>query len=247
MLELIHEVFDPLPRQGPGDDGSTRRALECMTGLPERPRILDIGCGSGAQTAALARLTRGEITALDNHAPYFEVVRARAAQAKAADRVRCVEGDMAALDFDEGAFDAIWSEGAIYTMGFEKGLREWCRLLRPRGYLAVTEISWLRDDPSEKSVRFFESEYPAMTDVATNRAMVEACGYQLVEQFTLPESSWWDDFYHPLEKRVRLLRAERAGDLEMQQFLDSVQEEIELYRRHSEDYGYVFFVARWRD
>lgn len=77
MEELIYEVYGSLPRQGPGDDASTGRALALMTELPENARILDVGCGSGAQTVSLARRTRGTVTALDNHAPFLEALRAR--------------------------------------------------------------------------------------------------------------------------------------------------------------------------
>ena len=50
------------------------------------------------------------------------------------------------LKFEDGSFDIIWSEGAIFVIGFEKGLREWRRLLTPDGYVAVSELSWLQSD-----------------------------------------------------------------------------------------------------
>ena len=36
---------------------------------------------------------------------------------------------MDALDFPEHNFDIIWSEGAIYIMGSEAGLRQWKPML----------------------------------------------------------------------------------------------------------------------
>jgi SAM-dependent methyltransferase len=248
VLDLIYEVFDPsLPRQGPGCEEATIRALEAMTGLPERPRILDIGCGTGAQTLTLARRTLAEIVAVDNHAPYLEALRARAAEAGMADRVTCVEADMARLDFEEGSFDALWSEGAIFVLGFEKGLRQWRPLLSARGYLAVTEATWLRADPSTEIRRFWEAEYPAITDVSTNLAVIEACGYRSIEHFALPVSAWWADFYLPLEDRVGALEAGYADNAEALGFLQSVRTEIEMYRRYSDEYGYVFYVLRRTD
>jgi hypothetical protein len=50
---------------------------------------------------------------------------------------------MEQLTFDEKFFDVIWSEGAIYNIGFEKGLSLWRKYLKDDGYIAVSEISWL--------------------------------------------------------------------------------------------------------
>lgn len=244
MGEPIYEVFDAsLPRLGPGCEAATVRALEAMTGLPERPRILDVGCGTGAQTLVLARHTRGEIVAVDNHPPFLGALRARAAEAGLADRVETVEADMAAVAFDDGSFDVVWSEAAIYCVGFEEGLRRWRRFLAPDGWVAVSEATWLCARPSAAARRFWESEYPAITDAASNLARLEACGYRSVTHFTLPASAWWD-YYRPLERRVDALERSSAGDAERTRFLESVRAEIEMYRRHGSEYGYIFYVAQ---
>ena len=57
LIELLIALHDGLPRQGPGDSASTRRALALCASLPDAPEILDIGCGTGAQTLTLAAAT----------------------------------------------------------------------------------------------------------------------------------------------------------------------------------------------
>ena len=244
MEELIYEVYGSLPRQGPGDDASTGRALGLMTELPENARILDVGCGSGAQTVSLARRTGGTVTALDNHAPFLEALRARAGEAGVANRVRSVVGDMNDLRFEDGSFDAIWSEGAVYFVGFEKALREWRRLLTPGGYLAATHVCWLTDRPSNEIRRYWEVEYPDITDVDTNLKAAEAAGYRVLGTFALPKSAWWDDYYRPLESSLPGWRERYAHNPGALEFLDYAQHEVEMYRRFSDEYGYVFYVLR---
>ncbi|MFB7264903.1 transferase, partial [Streptomyces nojiriensis] len=43
-----------LPRQAPGSDASTRHLLSLCGPLPERPRVLDLGCGPGRSVLPLA-------------------------------------------------------------------------------------------------------------------------------------------------------------------------------------------------
>ncbi|MGE5484827.1 MAG: hypothetical protein ACM3X4_07420 [Ignavibacteriales bacterium] len=48
---------------------------------------------------------------------------------------------MLQLSFPPESFDLIWSEGAIYIMGFGNGLTAWKPLLRRGGYVVVSELS----------------------------------------------------------------------------------------------------------
>ena len=69
------EVHSNLPREGPGDNESTKKAYLMLKDLPENPRILDIGCGPGMQTIELAKLSGGQIVAVDNHQPFLEQLK----------------------------------------------------------------------------------------------------------------------------------------------------------------------------
>jgi cyclopropane fatty-acyl-phospholipid synthase-like methyltransferase len=84
MMQIIHDVFDPsLPRLAPGDNESTRRALEMLygaglEGAHEEFRVLDIGPGNGAQTLRLAAELGCRVTAVDNHQPHLDELERRA-------------------------------------------------------------------------------------------------------------------------------------------------------------------------
>ena len=189
-MQLFCELHSQMPRQGPGDTACTRRAFTMLTGLPPRAEVLDLGCGPGAQTLTLATLEAGTITAVDNHAPYLAELRATAERHGLSDRIRTVEQNMSALDFPAASFDLIWSEGAVYIIGFETGLRAWRPLLRAGGFLAVTELTWLEPDPPAEPAAFWDEEYPAMQNVETNLASVRAAGFRPLGHFTLPNWSW---------------------------------------------------------
>lgn len=54
-VELFHQFFESLPRQGPGDDRYTETLYRLLPNLPKDPKIADMGCGTGAQTLVLAK------------------------------------------------------------------------------------------------------------------------------------------------------------------------------------------------
>ncbi len=242
--EIFFEVYEWLPRQGPGSRDSTAQALALCDELPREPVIFDMGCGSGAQTLDLAALTDGMITALDSHAPLIskleQEVNARGLQ----ERVRPRVGDMAEPPAAPGSVDLIWSEGAAYFLGIEEALGLWRPLLRPGGYLAFTEAVWLRDDPPKAVLEMWQKEYPSMTDVQSNLAIARRCGYEIQGHFTLPKSDWWDQFYAPMEERIAALRHEYAADDQALAVLDALYGEIELHRQFGDVYGYEFIVLR---
>ena len=245
LMSVFFEVQSDLPRQGPGDPGSTRKALQLCKGLPESPRVLDVGCGPGAQTLAIAEALPGAlITAVDFHEPYLEQLRARAGSKGFSNRIETVAGDMSALPFPPESFDVVWAEGSAYVMGIANALRAWKPLLRKVAYLGFSELVWLTDDRPADAAAFFGQEYPAMSDPAGIAAEIADAGYGLLDHFTLPDTAWWEPYYTPLAARVSMLEKKYAGDETALSILASVRKEISVRASFGESYGYEFFVAR---
>jgi ubiquinone/menaquinone biosynthesis C-methylase UbiE len=241
---LFFELFDGLPRQGPGDEGSTLRALGLVPRLQPGMRVLDLGCGTGSQTRVLARQTGARIVAIDSHAPFVDELSRQARALGLHDLIDARVGDMRALHLPPASFDLIWSEGAIFVVGFEAGLREWRRWLRPCGHLAVTEVCWTKPDPPPDCAAFWAEEYPDIRDVTDRLIVIEGCGYQLVDHFTLPPSSWWDEYYRPLQGNIATFRERHRDERDAQDLADRVQREVDVWHRCAEHYGYEFFVMR---
>ena len=244
MEEIYFEIFESLPRQGPGDEESTKRAFQKLAELPNHPEILDVGCGTGAQTMVLAKLTSGNIKALDNHTPFIEKLKRDVRRAGYAERIRCVVGDMASMNFEKNSFDLIWSEGAAYIMGFNNALKAWRPLLCPNGYMVISEMVWFKEEASQEIRDYFAKEYPDMKYYKHIFPTIESSGYKMIDYFPLPSEAWWTDFYTPAEEKLVEMRRKHQKNNDAQAIFDSFQLEIDMHRKYSEYYGYGFYIMQ---
>lgn len=242
-MDLFFQVHKGLPREAPGSDSDTRRAIALLPAM-KTPRILDIGCGPGGQTLELARQTAGTIIALDTHQPFLDELEARARQAGLVDKITIRNRSMFEMDFEPCSFDLLWAEGSVYIYGLKKALEDWSILLHKGGCIGITEAVWLKENPPEEVNAFWQSAYPEMRHLSEVLTLIPALGYELLGYFVLPESSWWDSYYNPMLARIDQLRNQYAGDSDALAQLDEEQREIDLYRRFHEWYGYAFFVMQ---
>lgn len=244
MVNVFFEVHSGLPREGPGDNESTKKAYLMLDGLPEKPRILDIGCGPGMQTITLAKLSKGRIDAVDNHQPFLDYLKKRAVEEGVSEKIKAVNGNMFALNYEDGSFDLIWSEGAIYIIGFEKGLREWRKLLTDKGYLVVSELSWLKSNPPEDVKKFFAEGYPGIKTISENLETIRKADYRIINHFVLPKESWWTNYYTLIEAKIPSIKLKYKNGKEALDILAVEELEINMFRKYSDYYGYVFYVMQ---
>lgn len=244
--EVSKAIHGDNPREGPGNSESTRKAFLMLVDLPPQPSILDVGCGPGMQTIELAKLSNGNITALDYQQRFLDELNTRAKRAGVSNQIRTTQGSMFELPFGADSFDVIWSEGAIYIIGFEKGLHEWKPLLKDGGYLAASHLSWLKPEIPDEPKQFWAKHYPAIAHVDENLKIAIQSGYDNVGHFVLPKAAWWDGYYTPIEKRLKRLREQYKGNSPASNRISETQEEIDLYKQYSDDYGYVFYILKKR-
>jgi ubiquinone/menaquinone biosynthesis C-methylase UbiE len=243
-IEYLYELCELLPRCGPGDNESTRRAFSALSTLPKEPYILDIGCGTGMQTIELARISNGKIIALDNYKGFLDILMKKAGKEGFARNITLKNISMLEMDFQPNSFDVIWSEGALYFMGFQNGLKRCRQLLKNDGFLAVTELVYIIPNPPAPVVQYLESEYPDIKDIKSNIELIQNEEFRLLSNFTLPESSWLDSYYVPMEKELPQLNKKYRGNEVALSVFEAFQNEIDFYKTYSKYYGYEFFIMQ---
>ncbi|MER5871987.1 bifunctional class I SAM-dependent methyltransferase/N-acetyltransferase [Streptomyces sp. NPDC002044] len=238
-----------MPRQAPGSDASTRHLLSLCGPLPERPRVLDLGCGPGRSALLLAAEAGphgAEVTAVDLHDGFLEELRAAAVARGLAGRVRTVSADMGELPFEDGSFDLVWAEGSAYVIGFDTALARWKRLLAPGGTLVLTECEWTVEEPSAGARAFWDPQY-ALRTTARNLAAAQAAGYRVAGVHRLPDSDW-AEYYGPLAERVRARAGSgspaTAGSPAREAAVAATREELDVRDHHGHEYGYTGYVLR---
>jgi SAM-dependent methyltransferase len=243
-FNLICEYFSTLERQGPGSPEVTLKALSFTGKLTGESQIADIGCGSGGQTMILAQNTPAHITGIDLFPLFIDIFNKNAADLGLADRVKGITGSMDKLPFSKNQLDLIWFEGAIYNIGFERGLKEWRSFLKPGGYIAVSEASWFTSSRPAEIEKFWMEAYPGIDTIPAKMQQLQDSGYAPVAAFTLPENCWIENFYIPQLKAQELFLEKHRGNKTAEEFIANELRETELYYRFKEYYGYAFYIGR---
>ena len=126
------------------DRGWRRKAVHCLVREGRPLEVLDLACGTGDLSIALARrLPEGSrITGLDLSEGMLAVMREKVAAAGLEDKVSASQGDGTALPFPDASFDAVTIAFGIRNFSDRPlGLREMLRVLRLGGTLVILELS----------------------------------------------------------------------------------------------------------
>jgi ubiquinone/menaquinone biosynthesis C-methylase UbiE len=200
----------------------TRKAFKTIPELTD-PVILDVGCGTGVVTLELARLSGGRVVGIDIDQAALDSLKDKIVQAGLAAQIKTVNCPMQDMKFNDASFDIIWCEGAVFVIGFEEALKEWRRFIKPQGFSVL---------------------HARMIDLEKRIALIPSAGYHLLETFSVPKESWWDDYYSPMENLVDGLRHRYQNEPDALALLSSVQREIDDFKNKPEYQSSVFYVMQ---
>lgn len=243
-FNLICEYFSSVERQGPGSPEITVKALSFIDNLTAQSHIADLGCGTGGQTMILAGNSKGKITGMDLFPDFIHIFNRKAELLNLQNRINGIVGSMDNLPFGKEELDLIWSEGAIYNIGFQRGLNEWHKYLKPGGYIAVTEVSWFTDKRPAEIHDFWMEAYPEIDTIPNKVEQMQKAGYIPVASFILPENCWTEHFYAPQVEAQEKFLKKYAGNKTAEEFIANQRHETQLYHKYKEFYGYVFYIGK---
>ncbi|WP_199880234.1 class I SAM-dependent methyltransferase [Flammeovirga pacifica] len=244
-FELLVDLHINEYRQGPGSEKETLKALSFLEFIETSDlKVADIGCGTGASTIALAKKINAKITAIDLFPQFLDILKENAKKENVDDKIETLEGSMTDLPLQEASFDILWSEGAIYNMGFAEGVKQWKKFLKKGGYLCVSEITWTTPSRDQEIDEYWKVNYPEVGTASDKIKILEENGYSPVGYFFLSQDSWIKEYYQPLINSFSNFLERHNNSEDAQLIVKETQAEIDLYMKHKDVYSYGFYVAR---
>lgn len=242
-FSMIADFFKRVNRQGPGGERETSLAVGLLPDFKRKIRIADIGCGKGSQTFVLAKEYEAEIDAVDLFPEMTDSIRTKSKELGMEDRIHPIQASMEALPFQPNTYDLIWAEGSIFIMGYENGLNYWKQFLKPEGYIAVTECSWL-NSRRPKNISWIEDNLPEIDTIEHKIEQMSAAGYEPYAHFALPEHCWTTNYYQPMKPAMEAFLKDHNNSAAALSFVNRLKEEIAYYEENKEYFGYVFYIGK---
>lgn len=236
----FYVAYEDLDRLSPGSGKTTASVIDMIDfDIDDELNILDIGCGVGQATIQFAEHFRNaEVEAVDFFRHHLDVLDEKIKENNLQKRVFTYRMDMRDLDFANENFDVVFAEASIEIIGFKKGLQEWKRLLKPNGYLIVSDVSWI-GKPSAESRKFWKNTYDEVDTIENKISQIRDEGYEFIGHVTVPKEDW-KSYHELLEQNLAKLN----GDASAKDFVRQLKKEINVYRQNSDDYSYVFYIMR---
>jgi len=175
---------------------------------------------------------------------FIDLFNLNAGKLNLQDRIKGIVGSMDNLSFKNEELDLMWSEGAIYNIGYERGLNEWRKFLKTGGYIAVSEASWFTEERPDEIDEFWQDAYPEINTVSNKVAQMQKAGYIPVATFILPEKCWTEHFYDPQVAAQETFLKKNAGNKAAEEFIANQRHETQLYYKYKEYYGYAFYIGK---
>ncbi len=244
-MELLIDLHKNNKRQGPGSNGTTLKALSFIDIQEGKTyKIADIGCGSGSQTISLAKAINSQITAVDLFPDFLNKLKQDAKLEGFENKIKTLEASMDKLPFEKEQFDIIWSEGAIYNMGFESGIKNWKQFIKKGWYMALSEITWLTTKRTREIQEHWNNEYPEINTASNKIKILEENWFSLVGYFYLPQSNWFDNYYQPIENNLNDFLKRHNNSKIARNIVEGEKKEIYLYKKYKDYISYGFYVVK---
>lgn len=125
------------------DEASARAEYLTLLRISPGERVLDVGCGSGVVTRAIAERTgrAGSVVGLDPSVELLKIARAHARDAGLGGTIDFQEGDCRDLVFADASFDVVVAATVLaHVPEAEKALPEMVRVARAGGRVGVFDF-----------------------------------------------------------------------------------------------------------
>jgi SAM-dependent methyltransferase len=194
----------------------TERALSSVPG-PDKPVILDMGCGTGVATILLAEKYTGTVYAVDIDVPSLQLLKEKMKHLDLDRRIVILNDSLLNLSKLGKKFDIILAEGILNIIGHTRGVEIFTENLVTQGYLIIHD------------------EYK---NDQKKRDLFKKNKLDVIDSFILDNNIWWNEYYSCLEKRINNIPDNSLFKREIN--------EINEFRFNPEKFQSVYYVLEYR-
>lgn len=199
----------------------SKQAFEALPKM-EMPRLLDVGCGSGAATIKLAEWLDGEIIGIDIDNGSLDSFREKIKNKALSSRIKAIKTSFIRNDFKDHSFNILWAEGVFHIIGYDKSLKESYRLLTQKGFLVIVDT---------------------LEILEKNKKKFKNCGFKVYDQINWEENAWWTEYYGPLEAKIKELKNKKI-DLAFYSHLTDHEQDINLIKRNPKKFDCAHLILQ---
>ncbi len=198
---------------------------EILTYIPEliEPKILDIGCGSGVSTIELAKITNGEITAIDSNKESLEILEAKIKLNNFESRISVVHNSIFKVEIPKNHFDLIIAEGIFNIVGFKKGFRYFSEHLKEKGIFIIHD----EYANKEEKLKLFKAHH-----------------FNLLNSIFLDEKIWEELYVTCLEKKISELKIQHPEIKNFNQIFKTELAEIKMFTKTPEIFKSICYIIQ---
>lgn len=238
---FFYLTFKDLNRLAPGSHESTVNVLNLADIDKDLEMdILEVGCGVGSDTLMLADYFKNStVEAIDLFPHYLKVLNEKIAERNLQSRVFTYEMDMNDLDFANGEIDLLFCHAGVEIIGFKKALNRWRRVLKPKGYLICSDLTWI-SSPSRESADFWKNNYSEIDTIENKIAQLENLGFEYVNHYVLDKKEFLQ-YYSQLNDNLDKIKSDKSA----KDFIRQLKREIKVSK--NEDYSYVYYIMKKSD
>jgi SAM-dependent methyltransferase len=188
----------------------------------KKPRVLDLGCGSGLLTIELANLTDWDINSIDIDQDLLDQLNQKIEEKNLTHRIKTKRMDFLKNDFPDNLFDLIWEEGVVHIIGFKKSFKACHRILKDGGYLVLGQ---------------------GIKGMDKNQDLIAKCGFELIKQLNWPEDCWWTEYYKPLEIKIKEIRDKKENS-NIFNDISAIEAEIRMVKSNPKDFNCANYILK---
>jgi SAM-dependent methyltransferase len=244
MATSAEQQSPPLPPPEEYDfPGGSRYTLEAgrEARLDRQSRVVVIACGLSEAAGLLAEEFGCRVTAFDVDPARIALARDAAARRGVADLITFDLIDPESADYPERFFDLAMAEaGALTYMGRKESLAFARRVLRPGGYLALSDLIYTKPPPAQVRAVYEGDEEDILSSERYLHLLSEE-GFGVIRH-ELVDQNGWDRYYDTMRARCN----EATGLFANPHFCRAMIEEVETYyqRGGRESVGYLVALAK---